>query len=362
MSMLDAGPLAVSGLAVLVAGVASVLHWPRAPSLDAERWFKLMLATLLRGEVEQRGGSAADWAERVIAFVPYHPAGREPERKVGHPATAELPGAALAGERALLEALAKRPTHAARWAYLYDEDEAGLASRLDDPEDLGAAYEPATALGPGASWDALAAVGAGDHGLLDAALSKLGAVWVTLSAPRDGVPDVLTALHALVPGALAFAANDDALGASLAAIEASSLVLVTEGDGAQPVIAALGASPPLRDRVAAVVLVGPVVGGTPARDDWFTAHFAHAALDTELVRLTPYFGVAWLDRGDASLGGAGVALHHQRLPEPAGRGLSDDFVQSVDLGVLPLRDDLPVGQVARALALFVACWVRVNRA
>ena len=48
--MTDPLSLSLAGTAAVVAIAAGWLAVPRPPSLDAERWFKVILATLMRGE------------------------------------------------------------------------------------------------------------------------------------------------------------------------------------------------------------------------------------------------------------------------------------------------------------------------
>ena len=103
----------LTGLAAtagLLAAGAAVLIWPRPPALDGERWFKITLASLFLGELDAKKAPESEWAERLLRFVPYHPAGRLPERKVVQP-LAEPPGARLEGERALQEALRVHQRH-----------------------------------------------------------------------------------------------------------------------------------------------------------------------------------------------------------------------------------------------------------
>ena len=75
----------VAALAFVVLVAATILSLPRPPALDGRRWLMLWMATLLRGSTERAGGSQEDWAARVVRFVPWHPAARQPERKITHP-------------------------------------------------------------------------------------------------------------------------------------------------------------------------------------------------------------------------------------------------------------------------------------
>lgn len=365
-----------------VAGVLSLgilwVQWPRPPEFDGERWFKTLLVALLQGRVEARGGDADDFDEQVIRFVPYHPAGRLPERKITSPGLA-ITGPALDGERALCEALAALPTHEARWVRLYDDDEVGLAARLSDPVDLGELYDPATVMGPDAGWDAVAAWGGDPDNeeavSIRAALERvLGVRWVLVSG-QPGPPSVLDALAGEVgeravridgrAGAKSVADELDAL-----LDDATPLVLVGEERGLTWVLGALPDNALLRERTLAVVSVGGVIGGRtdesegplapPTRRDWLQAHFRTKSLETDVVRLTPYFAVQWLDRSVEEPGIEGLTLAAMRFPEPE-HDASAKTIEVVDLGPLPADPELPTDLVARALVTCVTAWVASRR-
>lgn len=375
--MTDPLTLGVASAALALAAAGLWLHRPVAPDLDAERWFKVMLATLLRGEIEAAGGDVGAWERAVVRFVPYHPAGRLPERKVAAPSLALLGPTVIPGERALIDALAALPDAPSRWARMYDTDEAALGARLDDPADLGPAYDPARWLGPDGGWDALAAWGGGDGGFRAAVTRRLGpARWVLVSGAPSAAPDVIGALAAelgdravAVPwrgAAPAEAATTliDVLRDASAAAE-DRVVVVAAAEGAHVALRALAEAPPLRDRVVAVVAIGGVLRGRPGDDgpygtaavDDFMGHvFTHAALDTEARRTTPYVAVQWLDRRAEPPGAFGLPLEAMRFPAP-GDVLAASAIEAVDIGPLPADPELPTRQVARALVAFVAGWV-----
>ncbi|MFK7929451.1 MAG: hypothetical protein AB8H79_14745, partial [Myxococcota bacterium] len=151
--MTDPVTATIAGLSLVVLGAVSYLSLPRPPTLDGERWFKVWLATLLRGQVEASGGDGHEWISLTTRLVPYHPAGRRPETKVLRPEDPPQ-SPALPGEVELHAALAALPTHAERWARLYDLIDDAEPGHRQDPNTLGDAYNPATWLGPDASWDA----------------------------------------------------------------------------------------------------------------------------------------------------------------------------------------------------------------
>lgn len=370
--------LVVAALALVVAGLAMWVVRPRPPDLDAERWFKVMLATLLRGRVEAEGGDADAWEAAVARWVPYHPAGRLPELKVTEPASCRerLPGPALEGELGLLQALAREPDLRARWARLYDDDPLALEALLADPLDLGPVYDPSRWLGPGATWDDLAAWGADGAAFPEALARAVDARWLLVGGRDRGAPDVGPVLASLtgarvVPWEEPLDALTDRVEAAveeMAGAPGSRLVLVAVGEGIHAVLRALARDPGGRDRTLAVLSVGGVVQGTDedapwgraVAVDWLGANFTHEALDTEDLRLTPWLALQWLDREASPPGFAGVSLGAQRFPEPGQGQTRERYVEPHDLGPLVVRDDLPVDVVARALVALVGAVVRAR--
>lgn len=376
----DPVSLALTGLAAML-GVAIVwVQWPRPPALDGQRWFKTLLVALLRGRSEADGSSVDAFEDTVVRFVPYHPAGRFPERKVTKPDLA-IADEALEGERALIEALAARATVPERWAYLYDEDEIGLAARLSDPTELGETYDPATVLVPEADWEAVAAWGADPTSeramvLVDALARSLPARWV-LIAGRPGPPSVLEALAeelgeraTRLEGTAEPEVLHDAL-VALANEAPGGLVLIGEEVGVARLLDVLARDALVREQTLAVVSVGGVIGGRSdeadgpwslmTRRDWMQAHFRIRDLETDVVRLTPYFSLQWLDRTLDEPGIEGLPLASMRFPEPDATRSSVATMEVVDLGPLPVDPDLPLDLVARALVVCVTAWVAHRR-
>ncbi|MBN2801015.1 MAG: hypothetical protein JXX28_17890, partial [Deltaproteobacteria bacterium] len=336
---------------------------PRPPGLDEERWFKLMLATLLRGRVERDGGDVAAWEAAVLRFVPYHPAGRLPEEKALAPSTWSPPGPSLPGEVALLEALGRCADLPCRWARMYDQDTLGLEARLQDPLELGAAYRPDRWLGPGASWDDIAGWGAGEGPAARAIAGALPARW--LLVPGTGVGPALLDVLARELGEGATKVERAALPAVLEGVRPGErLVLVGEGEGIQGVLHALKADVGARDALAAVVSLGGVIRGWPegqgalaegAVGDWLGAHFTQEGMDLEALRAVPWISLQWLDRGARVPGAGGLPLQAMRFPEPAPEPGGRRWVDPVDLGPLPVDPELPLELVARALIALTAC-------
>lgn len=344
------------------------LQVPRPPALDGERWFKVTLATLLRGQVQAADGDAADWEAAVTQFVPYHPAGRLPERKVSN-AVALKPTAALPGELALIEALDKLDGAEARWARLYG-DEISLEARLADPAELGADYDPSGPVGPGAEWDAVAAWGGGDAAIVAAFERSLDVTWVLVSgrAEQLGGPSLLEALAGSWAKTETVAWDDPELEARLVALAAAgtSMVLVGEEVGMTALLDLLPGNLAIRDRTMAVLSIGGVIGGKPGEDgrlsvdtrkDWMDAWFKMRHLETEVVRLTPYFSLQWVDPTAWPPGVEGQPIEHARFPELDPAGATAETTEVVDLGVLFADDALPTDQVARALITVVTAWV-----
>ncbi|MEM6925835.1 MAG: hypothetical protein AAF602_02815, partial [Myxococcota bacterium] len=94
--------------------------------------------------------------------------------------------------------------------------------------------------------------------------------------------------------------------------------------------------------------------------DWMQGNFRTKTLETDVVRLTPYFALQWLDRSVEEPGIVGLPLASMRFPEPE-HDASAQTVEVVDLGPLPADDGLPLDLVARALVVCVSAWVASRR-
>jgi hypothetical protein len=363
--------LGIAAAATLVAVAAGYVQRRRTPDLDGERWLKVTLATLLRGQVEAEGGDADAWERAVRSAVWWHPAGRRPEQKIAHPGV-RPPGPLLEGEEGLLQALGAVDDIDARWALLYDRDEEARAALLDDPFELGPNYAPSAAAHPSATWDDVARWGAGDDPLKAQLLDRLDATWVLLGGTE---PRLVEALAEELPDATVLAGTAPA--PMVEAFERllhradTRLVLVAEGDAVPPLLQVLVDHAGLRDQVVAVVSVGGVIGGrtdvsdgplsAPTRFDWNERWFGQEHLDTGVVRLTPYMSLQWLDRTVWPPGIDGLPLAHQRFGEPAMQAATAVTIESVDLGVMPHRGGASDRQLARALVVVVCGWVASRR-
>ena len=335
---------------IAAAGLASWAAWrtiPRPPRLDPERLFKVTLATVLRGEVEQEGGDLAAWEDRLRA-VPYHPAGRDAERRLADPKASPVPVPALPGERALLDRLAAEPDATARWDRMYRADPAALDALMSDPAELGPDYDPVGRFGPEATWDAVATWAPAIRAGLARRLAHVA--WVELG---DGLgaawSEALPALrHHPIP-----ADADD--GQVLAAIEAATpapsdrLVLVSSGAGVMRLLRLLHGHPALRDRALVVLSLGGAV--TSDRDDgaWISAHFTHEQMEPELQRAIVYGFVTRVDPA-APLAASWAA---QRLHTPPTPASGRKTIDAVDLGPLDTAH-LPPVALSRALLVWVA--------
>ncbi len=252
----------------------------------------------------------------------------------------------------------------------------GLAARLEDPFELGPAYDPAVTLGAPASWDALAAWPA-DPAFGLAVQRSVPARWALLEGRPDHTSGWLPAMAAaLGPAAslLPWADRDPAAVAEalrgLAPTVADRLILVAEEAAVPALLEALAGHATLRDQVLAVLSVAGVVGGRTdeegalgqtARKDWMEAHFDQASLDTEVVRLTPYLAVQRLARGVWPPGLPGLPLQAQRFPEPGEGDATVATIEAVDLGPLWAEGGPEPEVVARALVAVVAGWVASRR-
>ncbi len=359
--MTDPISILAAALATGLAAMVAWLMWPRPPNLDGERWFKLMIAILLRGEVEARGGSAADWRAAVRTWAPYHPAVRFPERMVSGP----QPGMdAHPAETELARRLAAVEDPAARWAILYDEEGPARDPTLTDPVDLPPDYDIRKWLAT-AGWDDLALWGAGAPTPIIAALHTVfdGTTFLFVHDDPPG-PPIVDALSGLLPerpvevraGGFDVTPLERAL-LALPEREEHRFVLLGMGRGIQTLLSGLHASPGWRDRVLAVLSLGGAIV-TPESAPWMEANFTHRAFDTERARLTPYMCLQWLDRDCDPPGAFGLPIEQARFPPPRSEPLVPEAIEVVDLGVLPADSD--PDRVAKALLTLLACWIRAR--
>jgi len=316
-------PLSVAltvAAALVAAGIAWV-QWPRPPELDGERWFKVTLATLLRGRVESEGGDADRWEQTVVRLVP--------------------------------------------------------SAFVDDPHELGPAYDPRTYLGPGLGWDAVARHATTD--VLTADLARvLPARWILV----EGRPDravartVLPSLRALLPDTVVVPFGDgapdplDEIATAAAPDSADRLVLAGEEAGVARIMRLMHANAALRDKVVGVVSIGGVIGGRDDEEgpygraacaDWLAASFVQHELETDVVRLTPWLAVQWRDPDVQPPGLRGLPLAAQRFPTPDAEGATAQTMEVVDLGALPTDPALDPALVARALVAVTTLWVASRR-
>lgn len=370
--MTDPVSLVLAGLLLIVGTAAAWSHVARPPDLDGERWFKMLLASLQRGRSERQGHDAEAWAEQVVLTVPYHPAGRSPEAKVGSPETWRSAFPLMEGEEALVEQLAGLATIEERWHHLYVASEEAMSARLSDPAELGPHYDLGRWVGQANGWDRVADWGAGSGELGEALLTRLGARWVLVSGRTDQAPPTLLEALASELGEHAVErVGVDDVGAVGDALEnqGERVIWVGEDTGALACLRLLADRPALRDQTDAVVaLSAPLKGvdddGSPfARakwSDWMARWFGHAELDTDCVRRTPYMALQWLDLNEGVPGVAGLPLSEARFPRPKQGPI--EMVEAVDLGPLLVSNPPPVDLMAKALVGVVCGWVMTHRA
>jgi len=336
---------------VAAAGLAAWAAWlsvPRPPALDWQRLFKTTLSMGLYGEVLAEEKGREDWEAVVAALVPYHPAARGEPGLLRQPEPALIPAPALPGERALVESLVSLPGPSERFVRMFSDNEQTRDALLSDPDTLGAAFDPVSAIGVGATWDAISTWGEPVRAGLLRKHAHLVVVGVQTDlaaamAEQSGVRGIRLEADGLV------SALDTAMTAA-----ADRIVFVAEGDGIPVILKAMHAHPGLRDRVLAVISLGGDVCASEEQQVWMSEHFTQPAMDTELNRATPYLSVVLVDPA-APLS---ADWEGQRWPEPKPDRTGRTPIQPIDLGPLPeawIRER-PAG-LARALWVVLSFWL-----
>ena len=327
------------------AGLAAWAAWltvPRPPALDWQRLFKITLSTTLYGEVVAQGGTKSDWEAAVARLVPYHPAARDVAAKLSEPGVGDIEAPALPGERALVESLAALTDPAERYVKMFADNDMTRDALMSDPASLGAAFDPAGAIGVGADWEAIAAWGEPVQAGLTRKFSHVVVA---------GVQTELAGVMAEQIGCRGLLLSEDGLIEALdAALQSASdrLVFVAEGAGIAIILQAMHGHPGLRDRVCAVISLGGDIQQSDAQKTWMAEHFTQQGMDTELNRSTPYISAARVDPA-APLA---ADWDGQRWPEPEPDRTNRRPIQPIDLGPLP-AEWLETERVGLARALWV---------
>ena len=333
--MIAAVEICVLALAI----IAAWLSLRPSPSLDWERLWKVVLATVIRGDVESSGGDAEAWWAR-LASVPYHPAGRDALAKLIHPSLDEIVVPALEGERALVERLLAKETPAERWEEMYRNDPMAEEALLSDPTELGAAYDPSVPLAPNIGWEEVARWTSDVQSSIARRMSD-----VVVAVLGGDIDALITAVpHARVVSVPPSEGGGQAL-IECCAQPHERLVVLASGEMVLPALKALQTHPSLRDRVLTFVSMNADL--TDAHE-WLAENFHHQDFDTEVNRRTLYMAVSVANL-DA------MELKNQVLPDPPVPPSGWAPIESVDLGFLLQGKPAPE-IMARALwVLFCFC-------
>ena len=329
MNLVDVGLWAVAGVLLLVAGWNTL---PRPPELNWELYFKVVIASLIRGEVEAAEGTAEDWLERGRALVWFHPGARDLESKLTEPDAYQVSTPAIEGERGLIEALRLLSTVQQRLERTFTSGHAD-AVLYEDPALLGEEYDPRNSVGTEADWEAVAGC---SPDLLTALRRRHEHLrWVVLGGDQkhiEALSELLGEDRVLVLSETESEAAETELESFLSQ-RSDRLVLLAVGKGAGLAVRMMHGSPGLRDRVLAVVGVGAFLGGDLG--GWMKDAFTHQAMDTEISRLTSWFRVSFVTPGVLPVGDEHCALADTRWPCPPVPQSGRKAIEVIDLGVLP---------------------------
>lgn len=342
---------------------AAWASFPTPPKLEWERLFKSTLSVLSWADAEAELRAATSdhsppevaaveslWHRSIAHHIPFHPAGRRWHTKLSSPNPDAIDTPALAGERALVEALARIDTPARRWGRLFgeamlDSDLHG-AEALGDPRALGPEYDPSRLLGPEAGWEGVSTWSAEVRAGLGRRLSHV--VVLLTGRPRVGE------LEAQIDGLRVVRRSLEALGGAdgvLAMMETPSdrLVWIHGGPRAAAALGLIAEQPALVDRLVGFVAVGGAIVSDDHERQALAKLLASEALLPELQRQIPLVSVSDVDPetptscDDAFL----------RFPSVEADGPNRQGVRAVDLGPLPVGR-VPAEHLGRALALTLA--------
>lgn len=374
--------------AVGLIGLAAWLQRRRPPALEPERLFKTTLATLLQGGVEgelregitQKESRLAmeRWADSVRRALFFHPSWREGWAKLDDPLRWDLPIPAGEGELALIEALRSLSPGKDRFeCFLQGEHQSLL---LEDPTQLGAAYDPGRWLAPDLHWEHVARA---NEPLERALARRLDALQILLVHGPELAADALgveagfvKVLHTtrleLQGAPLAPQEMERVVAKALEGLRgpADRLALVGLGDSGLALVGAMAGSAELRERVTIVTLLGVPLLGIPeppegreelteeAMKSWLKDNIRQETLDVELHRSTPWILLPRVRPDSIPAGDGRVPWRNQRMDEPPWPPSGRHPIRVVELGPLSADSEaLPAHLLAPALLML---WVALQ--
>lgn len=335
----------VALMALGVALVALRLSVPQTLERQWQRIFKVGLAVLIAGELEegQSGDSASlrpEWERRVLGVVHWNPISRGLDAKLLDPRVQDLPSPILPGEQALVQTLARLPGPVERFDFLMMRDERALNELLGDPDELGADHDPARVLGPGAGWSELSTWTPSMQQALSRRLADLVLVLDGVDeAFRLALVEALPSLRVLsLPPPLDPPRSEESVSALFSAVEealtrsSDRVVLIAARAAGERTLGALIEGAGLRDRCLAVFLMG-LPSRQPGLAALLASGFDNQQLDTEMKRSIPYFCLADVNPTSPLEPSASSQILPQPPPLTSGRAA----VEVVDLGSVDLR-------------------------
>lgn len=188
-----------------------------------------------------------------------------------------------------------------------------------EPSELGPEHAPEARLAPSLTWDDIAAW---RPTVVEAITRRLASVEVLCLDP----------LNVEIPGVTTRSISVTDLEGHFTRPEQRAVFVA--GASADALLRALHASPPLRDRARAVLLVAPTL------DRSFLPSIDHVSFEVDVAREVPYLTLR-----------AGPSAADQLLPEPPKPPSGILSLITVDLGILPeaLLGDPRVGRALAAL-------------
>ena len=330
------------GLAMVLGVLAAILGRPRSPTLDHETLLKVCQSVLIWGEIDKDGGAPERWLERIGASILYSSAGRDAAAKLENPLSYEILVPALTGERAQVEDLRSlEPEH--RFERLF-ADELCRAPLLENPDSLGADFDPASWLGHEASWEQISTWDPVVIAHLKRKLSHLRFVIITDEAHTKEAHAVASSIGQIRPATVH---------GELEEIQFSSpeqrVAVLNFGAPASTLIKRLAGDPQLRDRLSLVGLLN-----TDCRlDEEATELFTQEALDTEISRSTPWLLLPRLTPAKLPYSDGALLWSEQLLQEPPLPASLRHPIVIEDLGPSPAESIEP-DALAKSLLLLLS--------
>jgi hypothetical protein len=257
---------------------------PKNPDLNWKYFHSLVVATLIRGELETVNAASEDWLKEIKILVSFHPD--------------------FAGVNDIF--IENNETPEQKWQEWFHDDDVIEKHLMDDPEILGANFKPSALI----TWQDLAE----QNDVINQTLLRkfAHAIIVGQSSRAKEFADLLNI--PLYSDVLDIDKLSDAWKE-----KKQRFIFVGQDDECQEMLVFMHEFPAVRDRVLSMIFVDGKFD-----TEWLNSHFTHEKMDAEANHAIPYILWSYID--PASI------VPWQTIPKPPEPTSNWYSIEIIDLG------------------------------